>query len=255
MSLTPAILFGSNKTSPAVTQVYGISGTGKTYFLAEMLKQTRVKDFGPLHRFVVFDVKHEGYSELVTGKKKPGVCVTFDGFLRSIRDNKITVVHPEMEDAYDFLDDVIAHLFKTSQTVKDFSATLVLEECSTFIGSHAASIPLSIKRFATQGRSLGLSIILANQRSLTNKWTDTQSQRIIYFRSAIPDFEMCKKKWGIDGESMDRKLSELKFSFAEFDLESLELRFYAPLPGPKEKAVKAPQRLANSSVVDTDASA
>ena len=44
MGLTPATLFGSNRTAPAVTQVYGISGTGKSYFLAEMLNATRVKD-------------------------------------------------------------------------------------------------------------------------------------------------------------------------------------------------------------------
>lgn len=252
MGLTPATLFGSNRTAPAVTQVYGISGTGKSYFLAEMLKATRVKDMGPHWRAVVFDIKWDGYQHLVEGKKKPGVCHTFDQFLRSFKNNKITVVHPEMEDAHDFLDDVIAHLFDTAKRVDDFSATLILEECSTFIGSHASAIPNSIKRFATQGRSLGLSILLANQRTLTNKWTDTQSQRIIYFRSAIPDFQMLSKKWGIDGQALDQKLSTKKFSFAEFDLESLELKFYDPLPGPKEKAVKAPREVGKSEVVHSD---
>lgn len=252
MSLTPAILFGSSKTAPAVSNVFGVSGTGKTYFLAEMLKAARVKDFGSLHRFIVFDVKHEGYSHLVEGKGKPGVCHTFDAFARSMKDNKITVVHPEMEDAHDMLDDIVAHLFQTSQRVDEFSATMILEECSTFIGSNVGSIPTSLKRFATQGRSLNLSLLLANQRSLNNKWTETQSQRIIFFRTAIPDHELLKKKWGCDGHAMDEKLSKVKFSFAEFDLESLEMRFYAPLPGPKDKSVEAPKRLENESVVDDD---
>ena len=252
MTLTPAVLFGTNRTAPAVTQCYGISGTGKPYFLSEMLKQTRVKDMGPMWRAIVFDVKWDGYAHLVEGKKKPGVARTFEQFKKSFKDHKITVVHPDMEDAHDFLDDIIAHLFQTAQRVDDFSATLVLEECSTFIGSHASSIPMSIKRFATQGRSLGLSIILANQRSLTNKWTDTQSQRIVMFRTAIPDHEMLRKKWGVDGENMDRRLSAKKFSFAEFDLESLELRFYEPLPGPKQKPVKAPKIDGKSSVVGID---
>ena len=235
MTLTPPILFGSNKTSPCVSQVYGISGSGKTFFLSEMLKKSRKsREFPPLWRAVVFDVKHDGYAHLVEK-----VAYDMEGFLKLIDKERLVVVHPDMEEAPGFLDEVIAWFFHTAQRVDKFAATLIIEESSTYIGSHAASIPLSIKRFATQGRSLGLSLILANQRSLSNKWTDTQSQRCILFRLAHPDRELLKKRWGIDPDELDGKLAERKFSFAHYDLESLTLDFYDPLPYPKTKPKKA----------------
>ena len=252
MSLTPAILFGSKNTAPAVTQAVGVSGTGKSFFLNRMLKATRVKDMGPLWRAVVFDIKHDGYADLVEGEKKFGVCTTYAQFVKSIKDHKITVIHPEIAESYDFLDDVIEHLFGLARRVEGFTATLVLEESNTYIGTHASAIPMQIKRLATQGRSLGLSLVLANQRSLSNKWTDTQSQRMIVFRTAIPDHEMLKKKWGLEGVEMDRKLSEKKFRFAEFDLETLEVQYYEPLSIEDKKPFKGPTKSDNVAVVGTD---
>jgi len=255
LSLTPAILFGSKNTSPAVTQTVGVSGTGKSFFLNRMLKATRVKDMGPLWRGVVFDIKHDGYADLVEGEKKFGVCTTYAQFVKSIKDNKITVIHPEIGESYDFLDEVIEHLFSLARRIEGFTATLVLEESNTYIGTHASAIPMQIKRLATQGRSLNLSLVLANQRSLSNKWTDTQSQRLILFRTAIPDHEMLKKKWGVCGVTLDKKLSEKKFSFAEFNLETLEVQFYEPIPGPNEGAFKGPTKSENVPVVGTDGQA
>ena len=226
MGLTPEVLFGSNKTSPCVSQVYGVSGTGKTFFLAKMLRKTaKAKTFPPLWRAVVFDVKHEGYSDIVEAP-----VTTFEGFLKSVKDERLTVVHPSMEEAPEFLDDIIGWMFDTAQTVEDFGGCLILEESSTFIGSSVGSIPLSLKRLATQGRSLGLSLVLANQRALSNRWTDTQSQRLVLFRLALPDRRLLFDRWGILADEMDERLAERKFSFAHYDLESLNLSFYAPLP-------------------------
>lgn len=226
--ITPNILFGASRDKPAVRQVYGVSGTGKTVFLCESLRKAcRSKDFGPKHRFLVYDVKHDGYETLA-----PPVASTARA-IQQLDKGKISIVHPSMDEADEGLDDVIAWMFDMADYDKEFSATLILEESSTFIGSSVGSIPPSVKRFATQGRSKGLTLLLVNQRALSNKWCDTQSSSITMFRMAIPDRKMLLDRWGVRSEEVDDKLKEKKFSFAHFDLESLSLTYYDPIKIPK----------------------
>jgi|TARA_R110002020_G_scaffold24294_3_gene80095 hypothetical protein len=227
MTLTPATLLGSNREKPCVQQVFGISGTGKTVFLCETIRQAaRSQDFGPKHRFIIFDVKHEGYESLAPPKPSTSEA------LKTVDKDKVLVIHPEMDSALQELNSLINFLFESAKFDKDFSATLILEESSTFIGSSVGSIPPTLKRFATQGRSLGLSLLLVNQRALSNKWTDTQSSSITCFRLARPDARMLHDRWGLNAEEMDEKLGEKKFSFAHFDLESLSLDYYDPIEIP-----------------------
>lgn len=225
--ISPAELLGANKTRPCVRQVYGVSGSGKTFFLNRMIAAAeRDGSFGPLHRFIIVDVKHEGYADLV--EELDG---TADDAIETIQKNRTSVVHADIELAQQDIDEIIDYLFHTAERVEGFSATLVIEESSTFITP--TRVPPSIKRLATQGRSLGLSLILANQRALSNKWTDTQSTSLTLFRLAIPDRKLLKDRWGLDADSLDDKLSTKKFSFAHYDLEKLGLRFFEPIPEKK----------------------
>ena len=228
MTLSPATLFGANNEKPCVQQVFGISGTGKSVFLCESLRNAaRSSDFSPTHRFIIYDVKCEGYETLAPPKENVGQA------LKNIDKEKVILIHPHMDEALQGLNEIINYLFETAKYDENFSATLIIEESSTFIGSSVGSIPPSIKRFATQGRSLGLSLILVNQRSLSNKWTDTQSSSITCFRLAKPDAKMLFDRWGLRADEMDEKLKEKKFSFAHYDLESLELKYYEPIDIPK----------------------
>lgn len=237
--LTPSTLFGSKRDKPAVRQVYGVSGTGKTVFLCESLRKAcRSKEFTPKHRFVVFDVKMDGYETLAPPVHNVATAI------RQLDKQKISVIHPSMEEANEELDDIISWMFDVADYDKEFSATLILEESSTFIGSSVGSIPPSVKRFATQGRSKGLTLLLVNQRALSNKWADTQSSSITMFRMAIPDRKMLLDRWGVKSEDVDIRLKEKKYSFAHFDLESLGLSFYDPIQLPKVRlpVVKEKQR-------------
>jgi len=228
MSLCTKTLFGSNRTSPAVRQVYGVSGTGKSVFLCESLRMAcRGKGFSPKHRFIIFDIKHDGYETLA-----PPVTSVARA-IQALDKDKLVVVHPSIEEADEMLDDLISWMFDVADYDEDFSATFILEESSTFIGSSVGSIPPSVKRFATQGRSKGLSLLLVNQRALSNKWADTQSSSITMFRMAIPDRKMLLDRWGVRSEDIDEKLKKKKFSFAHFDLEDLSLSYYDPLEIPK----------------------
>lgn len=230
MTLNPALLFGSNRTSPAVRQVYGVSGTGKSVFLCESLRMAcRSNAFGPKHRFIVFDIKHDGYESLA-----PPVASVARA-IQALDKDKLSVIHPPIEEADEMLDDIISWMFDVADYDPEFSATLILEESSTFIGSSVGSIPPSVKRFATQGRSKGLSLLLVNQRALSNKWADTQSSSITMFRMAIPDRKMLLDRWGVRSEEIDEKLKAKKFSFAHFDLESLDLAYYDPIKIPKAR--------------------
>ena len=246
MTLTPASLLGANKEKPCVQQVFGISGTGKTVFLCETIRQAaRSSEFGPRHRFIIIDVKHEGYETLAPPKSNSSEAI------KSIDKEKVLVIHPEMNTALLDVNQIIDYLFETAKYDKEFSATLIIEESSTFIGSSVGSIPPSIKRFATQGRSLGLSMLLVNQRALSNKWTDTQSSSITCFRLARPDAKMLMDRWGISAYEMDDQLSQKKFSFAHFDLETLSLSYYDPIEIPNVRApiVVAKKRRSITSIL------
>lgn len=245
MSLTPATLLGADKEKPCVQQIFGISGTGKTVFLCETIRQAaRSSEFGEFHRFLIIDVKHEGYETLAPPKQNA------DEALKSIDKEKVIVIHPEMYSALSDVNQIIDYLFETAKMNKQFSATLIIEESSTFIGSSVGSIPPSIKRFATQGRSLGLSMLLVNQRALSNKWTDTQSSSITCFRLARPDAKLLHDRWGISAYEMDEQLSQQKFSFAHFDLETLTLSYYDPIEIPKVRRpiVEAKKRRSITSI-------
>lgn len=242
--MNPDDLFGSDRTKPAVRQVYGVSGNGKSVFLCEALRNAcRSTKFGPKHRFVVFDVKHEGYTTLAP--PVPNVATA----IQEMDKQKISVIHPSIEESFDELDDVIAWMFDMSDYDPEFSATLILEESSTFIGSSVGAIPPSIKRFATQGRSKGLTLILVNQRALSNKWADTQTSSITCFRQAIPDRKLLKDRWGICGDTMDEKLKKEKFSFAHLDLETLELKHFGAIKIPKMRKPVVKQKARYSGLL------
>ena len=183
-------------------------------------------------------MKHEGYESLAP--PVPNIPTA----IQEMDKQKISVVHPQIEDSFDQLDDIIEWMFDMADYDREFSATLILEESSTFIGSSVGAIPPSIKRFATQGRSKGLTLILVNQRALSNKWADTQTSSITCFRQAIPDRKLLKDRWGICGDTMDEKLKKEKFSFAHLNLETLELEYFKAIKIPKIRnpIVKAKSR-------------
>jgi len=224
-SITASSFLGSDTTKPAVRQVFGISGSGKTTWMSELIRRSsKSSAFSPMFRIVVFDVKHEGYAEV--GK----VVTDWKGFQKSIKKNRVTVIHPpDLLDARLFLDEVVDYLFTLSERISGFGASLILEESSTFINSNPNGVPPSLKRMATQGRSKSLSLILLNQRALSSKWVDTQTQSMVIFRLPIPDWELVNRRWGFDGIAIDSRLKELKFSYAVFDLESLEIGYYQPV--------------------------
>ena len=220
-------MFGANRDSPCVKLIYGLSGSGKTMFLCESARvAARSPNFTGLHRFVIFDVKHDGYQTLA----KP--VETVEEAINKLKPDRVVVIHPDIQSAKIELDRIISYLFDMAELNPDFSATFILEESSTFIGSSVGSIPASVKRFATQGRSKGLSMLIVNQRALSNKWVDSQAQGMTIFRLPLPDAEMLKKRWGLDFEEIDSELKQIKFSFAYYDLESLELSYYNPIEIP-----------------------
>lgn len=223
--LNPSTFLGSDTTSPAVRQVCGISGSGKTTWMGSLISSTvNSPNLPEYFRVIIFDIKHEGYSQY--GE----VVTTFEELSKSIRKNRVTVIHPpDIKESKFFLNQVIQLMFDLKEKIEDFSATLILEESSTYIKSTPHGVPSSIKRLATQGRSKELSLILLNQRTLNSKWTDTQTSTVVFFRLPMPDLLLTQQRWGISAEEVNQRLSEIKFSYAVYDLESLEIGYYQPI--------------------------
>ena len=216
---------GTDSTQPATTQVFGVSGSGKTEFVKRMIQlgntSTKLPEY---YRTIVFDIKHAGYSNL------GNVVYDMPSLKKNMKKERTTIIHPpDLDSSHEFLKEVIEYLFHLAQSIEEFGATLVIEESSTYIKSTVNGVPPHVQRLATQGRELGLGMILVNQRTLNSKWTDTQTRRIVFFRLPIPDLFMTERRWGIDSEYMNMRLMDRKFSIAIFDLEDLTTRYFEPL--------------------------
>jgi hypothetical protein len=221
-NLDPFTFLHGDAKSPAVRQVFGTSGTGKTTLLEHWsYEAVRSKQFPKNWRLVIVDVKAEDYSDLVPPLRD------LEAVMESINKNRITLFYPNVHTAHLDVEQLVDYLFYLSDQAEDFSATMILEESSTYITAH--TVPPQLKRMAVQGRSKKLTIVLANQRMMTNLWIDTQTAHLLAFQCAIPDRAMIQKRWGIDGESMSSRLAQLDFSWAHFDFNSLSLKYYAPV--------------------------
>jgi len=187
---------------------------------------------------IIIDVKAEDYGSIA----EP--ITDLETAMKSINENRATVYYPGVHSAVNDTEVLIDYLFHLADQQGDFEATLILEESSTYITAHM--VPDQIKRMAVQGRSKGLSLILANQRMMNNKWLDTQTAHLLAFQCPIPDRKMIKDRWGLDGDAMSERLATKPFSFAHFDFNTLQLRYYAPIdlqdnqPIPEEKLAQEP---------------
>ncbi len=221
--LTPSEFLGGDRKRPAVRQIFGVSGSGKTTLLESWGRDSvKSKSFPKNWRLIVIDVKAEDYGSIA----EP--ITDLEATMKSINENRATVYYPGVHSASEDVETLIDYLFHLSDRQKDFQATLILEESSPYITAH--TVPDQIKRMAVQGRSKGLALILANQRMMNNKWLDTQTAHLLAFQCPIPDRDMIKKRWGLDGNAISDRLATKPFSFAHFDFNSLQLRYYAPIP-------------------------
>jgi hypothetical protein len=222
MNLDPYEFFHGDLKRPAVRQVFGTSGTGKTTLLEQWSSEAvRSRKFPKNWRLLIVDVKADDYSSIV----EP--ITDLDEVMKSLNENRITLFYPGVHTALEDVEQLVDYLFYLADNQEDFSATMILEESSTYITAHV--VPPQLKRMAVQGRSKGLTIVLANQRMMNNLWIDTQTAHMVAFQSAIPDHALVKKRWGIDGDAMSKRLAERPFSWSHFDFNSLDLKFYAPL--------------------------
>mgnify|MGYP003140346235 CR=1 FL=1 len=220
--LNPSDFLGGDRKRPAVRQIFGVSGSGKTTLLETWGRQAvKSKEFPKNWRLIVIDVKAEDYGSIA----EP--IYDLEAAMKSINENRATVYYPGVHDAEDNVETLIDYLFHLSDQQKDFQATMILEESSTYITAH--TVPPMIKRMAVQGRSKGLALILANQRMMNNKWLDTQTAHLLAFQCPIPDRKMIKDRWGLNGDQISERLAQLPFSFAHFDFNTLQLRYYAPV--------------------------
>lgn len=220
--LDPFTFLHGDSKAPAVRQVFGTSGTGKTTLLEHWsYDAVRSKQFPKNWRLIIVDVKAEDYSDLVPPLRD------LEAVMESINTNRITLFYPSVHTAISDVEQLVDYLFFMADEAEDFSASLILEESSTYITAH--TVPPQLKRMAVQGRSKRLTIILANQRMMSNLWIDTQTAHLIAFQCAIPDRAMIQKRWGISGDNLSQRLAQLDFSWAHFDFNSLMLRYYSPV--------------------------
>ena len=185
------------------------------------------RSYGPDHRFVILDIKHEYLFPNKYQKTAYFPITDLRRAISSISENRLTLVYPPLEDADLFLQIIIEYLFEAADEIETFSASLIVEESSMYVSPQ--TIDPSLQRVLTQGRSKRITVGLANQRFLTNRWIDNLAASMVAFPLAIPDRDILKRRWGLDGEGLNAKLLEERHSFAVFDLETQGLDYYRPI--------------------------
>ena len=218
MKMTPKAIMGPDTHTPAGRLVVGTSGSGKSYFIDKTLREY-AKKAPEKWRGIIIDPKHEyDTGPIFTDPMKA---------VKKLDKHQIIVFYPDVNFVEPITDFFVDFMFQMSESDEEFSGTLVVEEMSMMVTPH--QMPLSLKRIFTQGRSRRLAIVGASQRFLTNRVSDTQSKCCVIFRQSLPDYDVIKKRWGLDPENLSERLTEERFSFAAFDLEDSGLSFYRPL--------------------------
>ena len=232
------------------TLVSGQAGSGKTYLLEKLLVSS-ISDptFGPGHRFILIDPKHEAFrgikvakahkpmvdrvveaikGEVKTSTVQPSSAWSHKRFLK----NRVVVIYPDLEELPFLLADIIDDLFKQSAD-PDFSATLVLDEAAVLI--EPSRILPCIKRLATQGRSRNIRGIFVSQRPLSNRWLDGQVSDFILFDPGLPqDSELLKKRWGVNLDEHSPSLTAKRYSWLRVQFPGPTMTVMAPIGGGDE---------------------
>jgi len=228
------------------TLVSGQAGTGKTFFIEALLKSAVTDStFGPNHRFILIDPKHEAFMGLKVPKSRRGSIL--DSFIqqfsktakltpvkssgnwsrKKFHKDRVVVIYPDLEELPEILDEVIDDLFKQSAD-PSFSATLVLDEASVVI--EPQRILPCIKRLATQGRSRRLRGVFVSQRPLSNRWLDGQVSDFILFDPGLPqDAELLKKRWGVNLDEFSSALTDKEFSWLRVKFPGPKMSIMAPI--------------------------
>tara|TARA_Y100000114_G_C11763278_1_gene331222 strand:+ start:7424 stop:8173 length:750 start_codon:yes stop_codon:yes gene_type:complete len=214
--------------------VAGTSGSGKTTAMVSILSEAiRSDKFGENHRFVIIDPKVQAgdYDKLA----EP--VMTVEKAIDSIHDNRTTVYWPDYQgfDQVTLQNDVsriIDHMFEIVKRNPEVSITVVIDEASILITPN--KIPSSIKRLSVQGRAKNILPIYISQRPLTNRWLDSNVSNIILFRMLPIDADNLTKRWGVDFEEVNSKISNVDYSFVRFDLEKSTLNRIKPVDMPKK---------------------
>ena len=226
--MNPNELLRSDVQKPAGRLFFGQSGSGKSFLLHSLIDRgMRDPSYGADHRFVVIDIKHEYTFPKTYQKKQYQHISDLRKAIESISQNRVTLVYPPLEDADIFLNVIIEYLFEAADELDTFSASLVVEESSMYVSPQ--TIDPSLQRVLTQGRSKRIVVALANQRFLTNRWIDNLAASMVAFPLAIPDRDILKRRWGLDGEGLNERLLQVRHSFAVFDLETQGLSYYHPI--------------------------
>ena len=215
------------------TLISGQAGSGKTYLTEKVLKSA-INDpaFGPEHRFILIDPKHEAFKGIKTVKsmapswveriitrlrsgelRLEGLTPTFKWNSAKFRRSRAILIYPDVEELDFVLHTIINDLFKQSEAPKSkFSATLILDESTMVIGPH--SIHPAVKRLATQGRSRMIRGVFISQRPISNRWLDGQVSEFVTFDPGMPqDADLLKRRWGINLDQFGPALSAKRYSW------------------------------------------
>jgi len=215
-------LFKPDLTKPSGRLVFGNSGSGKSYFLTEMLHRAfRSKEFGPQHRFVIIDPKHEMGS--IDGPTVHHAA----NFPKAFERDRIVYVHPELGEIESMLDMVTDLSFMAADELPEFSATIVFDEFSMIATPQKMSE--SAARLFTQGRSKRIAFVAVSQRPVIHRISESQSAYAVLFRGSRVDNDRLKEKWGIKPDELDAILRQKQFSFGVLDLTEDSLTYFAPI--------------------------
>ena len=198
-------------------QVVGKPGSGKSFWLKNMIRAFMNQCDDPDFRLIFVCPKQEMVFDWLPDKKKQKP-IGVDKLESYLRYNRIAVVYPDPDYIEAEVDYVIDLLFAIKQNNPDFKATLIVDDAQTFIQSRRAASD-SFRRLALTGRSKGIRFVAVSHQMVFSKDLEGSTSFIVFFSMPVKLYHRdAQIRYGFNPEPYLERMAEKNYSIVWFDV-------------------------------------
>ena len=209
-------------------QVIGKPGSGKSFWLKNMIRAFMNQCDDPDFRLIFVCPKQEMLFDWLPDKKKQKP-IGVDKLENYLRYNRIAVVYLDPEYIEAEADYAIDLLFAIKRANPDFKATIFVDDSQVFISSRRAASQ-SFKTLALTGRSKGIRFVAVSHSVVYSKDLEGAVSYLVMFSLPLKLFHRdAKARYGFDPEPYMEKMREKEYSYVIFDVTKATSQLMNPL--------------------------
>ena len=203
-------------------QLWGVPGSGKTFFLEHTLKKFLRKNQDEHLRVVYISPKHETILD-----KEP--IVDSSKLEKFLRKNRMAVVFPHTDYLEEEVDEIINLLFDIKTANEKFKAVIIIDDSQIMLSSRKEASKAH-RRLSLTGRSRKIRGIYVAHGIILNKALEGQTSFLVGFTNPLPlNYRASIERFGFNPEPFHAPMSEREYSFVWFNCRTRQARLMAPI--------------------------